>query len=148
MGLFLTNRRLILHGTHRVLLVIPSGRKVRSCYLEDVDSAGVQTKRLSQWVLIVVVLLLLGGLSALISSGQNENDFSSDSETEDIGPLLLVVGGIATALWIFIKREQVVFSVAGTDHFEFDVFKGGGVDRAAKFLNAYYNLRPEFKRRT
>jgi hypothetical protein len=137
-----------MHGTHRVLLVIPSGRKVRSAYLEDVDTAGVQTKRLSQWVLIVGVLLMLGGFLSLIASGQDENDFSSDSETEDAGPVFLVVGGIAAALWIFVKREQVVFSVAGTDHFEFDVFKGGGVDRAAQFLNAYYGLRPEFKRRT
>ncbi len=141
LGLFLTDRRLILHGTHRIFLVIPSGRKVRAAYLEDVDTAGVQTKRLSQWLLAVGLFLLLVGFAGMIAGGQDDGSLSRSD-----GVTVLVVGAIATLLWILIKRDQVVFSVAGSDHFEFDTFKGSsGTDRAAEFLNAFYRLRPELK---
>ena len=145
--MFLTDRRLIVHGTDRVFLIFPSGRKVRSSYLEDVDSAGVRTKRLSQGLLAFGLLFIVIGFLALFAS-DDESDFSnSGSSASDAAAPMLVIGGIATALWIFVKREQVVFSVAGTDHFEFDVFKGaGGTDRAGEFISHFYELRPEARR--
>lgn len=145
LDLFLTDRRLIQKGTDRVLLIFKSGRKVRSAYLEDIDSAGVRTKRLSQWLLAVGVLFLLFGMIGLVAEGQDD-DYSDENTASDYSGGLLLAGGAAVALWIFIKREQVVFSVAGTDQFEYDVLKGpSGTDRAGEFLSEFFSLRPEFK---
>jgi hypothetical protein len=132
LGLHLTNRRLIQFGRDRILWVFPSGRSVRSALIEDVDSAGVRTKRLPTWVLVLGLLLVIGGIAALASGSGGA------------GAVGLIVGIALTILWLFIQTEALVFSVHGTDLLAVTLLRktsGQLPDDASVLLANYYDLK-------
>lgn len=144
-GLHLTNRRILMFSRDRIFFLFPSGREVRTAMIEDVDSAGVRTKRLPGWVLALAVFLIVAGLVTMANSDNSESDFGDDSSNNNtaVGIVVILLGGLVLAVWILLKREAVVFSVSGEDLLEMQLwrFGGGRRDDAAAFIDEFFNLR-------
>ncbi len=87
------------------------------------------------------MLLILAGLFGMATV--SDDNFSDGPGRSDYA-VLLVVGVVAAGLWLVLKKELVVFTVAGSDVLEYDAYRGpGGEDTVGGFISAYYRLRPE-----
>lgn len=144
-GLHLTTHRVIAYGQDRIFLLIPSGRRLRSALISDIDSTGTRTKRLPSWLLGLGAVLFVGGVIALLAGGRSDSGYSTDSNNIDQSTAILIMlfGGGMAVLWALVRRNVLFFSVAGVDSLEVGLLSVGGQisPEVGRFMSDFVGIK-------
>jgi hypothetical protein len=135
-GLYLTTHRVIYAGTQKIWGMIPNGKAMKAAFIADIDVGGLYTRRLP------FRLMALGLFALLLSIGLFTTS-QSDTSTTDYTPaavLLLLVGLLFVALWLFVRRSVLAFNVAGDETFEHGIYQADRTN-TLEFLNAFFDIK-------
>lgn len=143
--LTLTDRRVVVCGKQRLLGFLPWGWFVHAARIEDVDKASRETRR-PHWLWPLIGVLLLIGGAGLIADGasSDENEFGQDNSDDATGAgiFALLAGGAIFAGVYLLRRQHLVFTVAGEPSLSVRVFQTGGEPGPAmQVINAFFALK-------